>query len=90
MAFRTPYTHNGFTYPEAYCKATIARLDTAQVVIKIFVYPNEACRTDNYTPIVEVFHVLDTDLDNWTANPIACCYSKLEAAGIYPDATWNV
>ena len=90
MAFTSPCTHNGYTYPNAYYKATIARMDASHVVIRLEIYPDAACRKDGYAYLTEQLQVLPSDLDNWSVNPIEGCYSKLQASGIYPDATWNV
>lgn len=89
MAFTTPYTHNGFTYPEAYCKTVVTSCDNKDLVVHVLVYANAACRNENFEPIIKVQHIINADLPEWQGNPVEGAYAKLEQSGLYPDATWN-
>jgi hypothetical protein len=90
MAFITPYSHNGFTYPEAYCKAIVAYCDSKDLAIHVLVYADINCREGKFEPITKVQHILPSDLDAWQGNPVEGAYQKLEASQLYPAATWNV
>lgn len=90
MAFTTPYTHNGFVYPEAYCKTIIAYCDSKDLIVRVLIYANTACRSDNFEPIITLQHILPSSLADWQGNPVEGAYAKLEQSDLYPDATWNV
>lgn len=90
MAFTTPHRHNGYVYPQAYCKVVIHRCNAIETNILVQVYANQQCRVENKEPICEVSHTLPSDLENWAGNPIEGAYIKLQALGLYPEATWNI
>ena len=91
MAFLTPLEVAGRSYPSAYIKATIARCDTKQTVIKLQAWETMELREQGVPslPYPDDLRVLDT-ADLPSANPVDYGYQLLEASGEFPDATWNV
>ena len=91
MAFITPLEVAGRSYPSAYIKATIARCDTKQTVIKLQAWETMELREQGVPslPYPDDLRVLDT-ADLPSANPVDYGYQLLEASGEFPDATWNV
>lgn len=92
MAFLTPLEVAGRSYPAAYIKATIARCDTKQTVLKLQAWETQELREQGVTPIAwdNDLRVFDTALDLQADNPIDYGYKLLEASGEFPEATWNV
>ena len=91
MAFTTPLEVAGRNYLAAYIKATIARCDTKQTVIKLQAWETMELREQGVPslPYPDDLRVLDT-ADLPSANPVDYGYQLLEASGEFPDATWNV
>ena len=91
MAFITPLEVAGRSYPSAYIKATIARCDTKQTVIKLQAWETMELREQGVPslPYPDDLRVLDT-ADLPSANPVDYGYQLLEASGEFPDATWNI
>ena len=91
MAFLTPLEVAGRNYPAAYIKATIARCDTKQVVIKLQAWETMELREQGVPslPYPDDLRVLDT-ADLPSANPVDYGYQLLEASSEFPDATWNI
>ena len=90
MAFKTAYTHNGFTYNEAYIKAYMLLCDAKQMTVGLDIYPNEQCRKDNFAPLLRDSRVFEAQIGNWTGNPLENAYDKLQASGEFPNAVWNI
>ena len=92
MAFLTPLEVAGRNYPAAYIKATIARCDNKQVVIKLAAWETQELREAGVTPLAwdRDLRSYETNLDLQAANPVDYGYKLLEASGEFPDATWNV
>jgi hypothetical protein len=92
MAFLTPLEVAGRNYPAAYIKATIARCDTKQTVIKLEAWETQELREQGVTPLNwdDDLRSTQTELDLQAANPVDYGYKLLEASGEFPDATWNV
>jgi hypothetical protein len=92
MAFLTPITINGRSYPAAYIKATIARCDTTQTVLKLEAWETQALRQEG-VPALNWPNDLrspQTELELQADNPVDYAYKLLEASGEFPEATWNV
>ena len=91
MAFLTPLEVAGRSYPAAYIKATIARCDTKQTVLKLQAWETQELREQGVPslPYPNDLRMLDT-ADLPSANPVDYGYQLLEASGEFPDATWNV
>jgi hypothetical protein len=91
MAFLTPLEVAGRSYPAAYVKATIARCDTKQTVLKLQAWETQGLREQSVPslPYPDDLRVLDT-VDLPADNPIAYAYTLLEQSGEFPEATWNV
>lgn len=92
MAFITPLTAHGYTYPQAYIKAHIAHCDAQRTVVKLTVWPTQADRESGAEPVRydSDLRQFPTDLELQSNNPIDYAYKSLEASGEFPDATWNV
>ena len=92
MAFTTELSVNGRNYPAAYIKATVARCDNKQVVIKLEAWETQELREAGVTPLAwdRDLRSYETNLDLQAANPVDYGYKLLEASGEFPDATWNV
>jgi len=92
MAFLTPLEVAGRNYPSAYVKATIARCDSKQVVIKLEAWETQALRQEGVPALnwPNDLRSLATNMDLQAANPVDYGYKLLEASGEFPDATWNV
>ena len=91
MAFLTPLEVAGRSYPAAYIKATIARCDTNQTVLKLQAWETQELREQGVPslPYPNDLRVLDT-VDLPAANPVDYGYKLLESSGEFPEATWNV
>ena len=92
MAFLTPLEVAGRSYPAAYIKATIARCDSNQVVIKLDAWETQGLR-EQKVPALNWSNDLrsyETNPDLQSVNPVDYAYKLLEASGEFPDATWNV
>ncbi len=92
MAFLTPLEVAGRNYPAAYIKATIARCDSKQVVIRLEAWETQELREQKVPPLSwdSDLRSYETNLDLQAANPVDYGYKLLEASGEFPDATWNV
>jgi len=92
MAFLTPLEVAGRNYPSAYVKATIARCDSNQVVIKLEAWETQELREQKVSPLnwTTDLRSYETNLDLQAANPVDYGYKLLEASGEFTDATWNV
>ena len=92
MAFLTPLEVAGRNYPAAYIKATVARCDNKQVVIKLEAWETQELREAGVTPLAwdRDLRSYETNLDLQAANPVDYGYKLLEASGEFADATWNV
>ena len=90
MAFKTSYTHLGYTYTEAYVKASIAHCNTQVTRVCLNVYPNADVRHAGYPPVAEVFMDFETSMSMQADNPVAYAYTLVQASGEFIDATWNV
>ena len=92
MAFLTPLEVAGRNYPAAYIKATIARCDTKQTVIKLQAWETTELREQGVPPLSwdSDLRSYETNLDLQSVNPVDYGYKLLEASGEFPEATWNV
>ena len=92
MAFTTELSVNGRSYPAAYIKATIARCDNKQVVIKLEAWETQELREQKVTPLnwSNDLRSYETNLDLQAVNPVDYGYQLLEASGEFPEATWNI
>ena len=92
MAFLTPLTVNGRSYPSAYIKATIARCDTKQTVLKLQAWETQELREQDVPslPYPNDLRSYETNLDLQSVNPVDYGYQLLEASGQFPEATWNI
>jgi len=92
MAFITPLEVAGRSYPAAYIKATIARCDSKQVVIKLEAWETQELREAGVTPLAwdRDLRSPQTELELQADNPVDYAYKLLEASGEFPEATWNV
>ena len=92
MAFLTPLEVAGRNYPAAYIKATIARCDNKQVVIRLEAWETQELREAGVTPLAwdRDLRSYETNLDLQAVNPVDYGYKLLEASGEFPEATWNV
>lgn len=92
MAFLTPLEVAGRSYPSAYIKATIARCDITQTVLKLEAWETQALRQEGVPALnwPNDLRSLATSMDLQADNPIAYAYTLLEASGEFPDATWNI
>ena len=91
MAFLTPLEVAGRSYPSAYIKATIARCDTKQTVLKLQAWETQELREQGVPslPYPNDLRVVDT-IDLPSANPVDYGYQLLEASGEFLDAAWNI
>lgn len=92
MAFTTELSVNGRNYPAAYIKATVARCDTTQTVLKLEAWETQALRQEGVPALnwPNDLRSLATNMDLQADNPVDYAYQLLEASGEFPDATWNV
>jgi len=92
MAFITPLEVAGRSYPAAYIKATIARCDSKQVVIKLEAWETQELREAGVTPLAwdRDLRSPQTELELQADNPVDYAYKLLEASGEFTKATWNV
>lgn len=92
MAFTTPLEVAGRNYPAAYVKATIARSDTKQTVLKLEAWETQELREQKVAPLVwsNDLRVLTTAMQLEAGNPVDYGYQLLEASGEFPEATWDV
>lgn len=92
MAFITPLEVAGRSYPKAYIKATIARCDTKQTVIKLEAWETQELREAGVTPLAwdRDLRSPQTELELQADNPVDYAYKLLEASGEFTEATWNV
>ena len=92
MAFLTPLEVAGRNYPAAYIKATIARCDNKQVVIKLEAWETQELREQKVPPLnwSNDLRSYETNLDLQSVNPVDYGYKLLEASGEFPEATWNI
>ena len=92
MAFLTPLKVAGRSYPAAYIKATIARCDSKQVVIKLGAWETQELREAGVIPLnwSNDLRSYETNLDLQAANPVDYGYKLLEASGEFTKAAWNV
>ena len=92
MAFLTPLEVAGRSYPAAYVKATIARCDTKQTVLKLQAWETQKLRETGVPPLAwdNDLRSPTTELDLQAANPVDYAYKLLEASGEFTKAAWNV
>lgn len=92
MAFLTPLEVAGRNYPAAYIKATIARCDTKQTIIKLEAWETQELREAGVTPLAwdRDLRSPQTELELQADNPLDYGYKLLEASGEFTEATWNV
>ena len=91
MAFLTPLTVNGRSYPAAYVKATVATSSAQQTVLKLQAWETQELREQDVPslPYPNDLRMLPT-VALPAANPVDYGYQLLEASGEFPDATWNI
>lgn len=91
MAFLTPLTVNGRSYPAAYVKVTVATSSAQQTVLKLQAWETQELREQGVPSLLypNDLRVLAT-ADLPAANPVDYGYQLLEASGEFPDATWNI
>lgn len=91
MAFLTPLEVAGRSYPAAYIKATIARCDNKQTIIKLEAWETQELREAGVTPLAwdRDLRSPQTELELQADNPVDYAYKLLEASGEFPEATWN-
>jgi len=92
MAFLTPLTANGRSYPAAYVKATVATSSAQNTVLKLQAWETQALREAGVPPLdwPNDLRVLATAPVLACENPVDYGYQLLEASGEFPEATWNV
>ena len=92
MAFLTPLEVAGRNYPAAYIKATIARCDTKQTVLRLQAWETQELREQKVSPLNwdSDLRSYETNLDLQSVNPVDYAYKLLEASGEFTEATWNV
>ena len=92
MAFLTPITANGRSYPAAYVKVTVARSSAQQTVLKLQAWETQELREQKVSPLnwSNDLRSYETNLDLQSVNPVDYGYKLLEASGEFPEATWNV
>lgn len=92
MAFLTPLEVAGRSYPAAYIKATIARCDNKQTIIKLEAWETQELREAGVTPLAwdRDLRSPQTELELQADNPVDYAYKLLEASGEFTEATWNV
>ena len=92
MAFITPLEVAGRSYPKAYIKATIARCDTKQTVIKLEAWETQELREQKVSPLAwdRDLRSPQTELELQADNPVDYAYKLLEASGEFTKAAWNV
>ena len=92
MAFLTPLEVAGRSYPKAYIKATIARCDTKQTVIKLEAWETQELREQKVSPLNwdNDLRSPQTELELQADNPVDYAYKLLEASGEFTKAAWNV
>lgn len=91
MAFLTPLTVNGRSYPAAYVKVTVATSSAQQTVLKLQAWETQELRKQGVPslPYTDDLRVLDT-ANLPSDNPVDYGYQLLAASGEFPDATWDV
>jgi len=91
MAFLTPLTVNGRSYPAAYVKATVATSSAQQTVLKLQAWETQELREQDVPslPYPNDLRMLPT-VALPSANPVDYGYQLLEASGEFPEATWNI
>ena len=91
MAFLTPLTANGRSYPAAYVKVTVATSSAQQTVLKLQAWETQELREQGVPslPYPNDLRGLDT-IDLPAANPVDYAYKLLEASGEFTKAAWNV
>ena len=92
MAFLTPLEVAGRSYPAAYIKATVARCDTTQTVLKLEAWETQALRQEGVPALnwSNDLRSLATNMDLQADNPVDYAYKLLEASGEFTKAAWNV
>mgnify|MGYP006921359279 CR=1 FL=1 len=92
MAFLTPITINGRSYPTAYVKATVATSSAQQTVLKLQAWETQELREQGVPPLSwdSDLRSYETNLDLQSVNPVDYGYKLLAASGEFPDATWNI
>ena len=92
MAFITHLEVAGRSYPKAYIKATIARCDTKQTVIKLEAWETQELREAGVSPLAwdRDLRSPQTELELQADNPVDYAYKLLEASGEFTKAAWNV
>ena len=92
MAFLTPLTANGRSYPAAYVKATVATSSAQQTVLKLQAWETQELREQGVPPLAwdNDLRSPQTNLDLQAVNPVDYGYQLLAASGEFPDATWNI
>lgn len=92
MAYLTPLEVAGRSYPKAYIKATIARCDSKQVVLKLESWESQELREQKVPPLNwdSDLRSPPTELELQADNPVDYAYKLLEASGEFPEATWNI
>ena len=91
MAFSTPLTVNGRSYPAAYVKVTVATSSAQQTVLKLQAWETQELREQDVPslPYPNDLRMLPT-VALPAANPVDYGYQLLEASGEFPEATWNI
>lgn len=92
MAFTTPLTVNGRTYPAAYIKATVARSDATSTVLRLQIWETQGLREQGVPALdwPDDLRTLATAPVLACENPVDYGYQLLEASGEFTEATWNV
>ena len=91
MAFLTPLEVAGRNYPAAYIKATIARCDTKQTVLRLQAWETQELREQGVSALSWSDDLRSFDTISLVSdNPIDYGYQHLEASGEFLNATWGV
>ena len=92
MAFLTPITANGRSYPAAYVKATLSTSSAQQTVLKLQAWETQELREQKVSPLnwSNDLRSYETNLDLQSVNPVDYGYKLLEASSEFPAAAWNV
>ena len=95
MAFITPITcqYTRQSLAAGYCKAEVT-LATAHITrIELTVWESQEARIEHPNApafVHKVVHVLTTESNLRSDNPVDYAYRLLQASGEFPDAVWNI
>jgi len=91
MAFTTPLTVAGRSYPTAYIKATVRFCDSGATTLQLHAWETQELRQQGVPELswpndLRTFETVTLVADN----PVDYGYQLLQASGEFPSATWNI